>query len=314
MRAAVAGLVFLALVTVPLTGALLPAGGRTSTTLVATTVAVDDIPVTMLALYQQAVAARCPGLPWPVLAAVGKVETDHARNVATSSAGARGPMQFMPGTWRGYGIDATGDGVADIMDPVDAVHSAAHYLCANGGGQPGMLRNALWHYNHAEWYVDLVLERAAGYAVSIAATPTVTADAQALLANPRVILTPRARGDVAAGIIDPRVIAVLAAASQRHTLAVSVFKTGHSKHVAGTNRVSNHWCAQAADVFLVDGVRVSRDHLQARMLVQWLRALPEPVRPTEVGQPWPDLVGGGFFTDRSHQGHVHIGYGPRCSG
>lgn len=314
MRAAAAGLVLLALVTVPFSAAVLPAGGAVGTRLVASAHAVDDIPGGMLALYQQAVAARCPGLPWSVLAAVGKVETNHARNVATSSAGARGPMQFMPGTWRGYGLDATGNGVADIMDPVDAVHSAAHYLCANGGGRPESLRNALWHYNHAEWYVNLVLEHAARYAVSVAAPPPVSADARSLLDNPRVILTPRARSDVAAGIVDPRLVAVLAAVAQRHVLAVSVMKTGHSKHVAGTNRVSNHYCGQAADVFLVDDVRVSRASPSARMLVEWLRALPDPVRPTEVGQPWPDLVGGGFFTDRAHQGHVHIGFGPRCPG
>ena len=313
MKATVTGLVLFAVVTVPFAGALLPAGGaQGGTTMVASAHAAGDIPAAMLALYQQAVATRCPGLPWPVLAAVGKVETNHARNVATSSAGARGPMQFMPATWAGYGLDASGDGVADIMDALDAVHSAAAYLCANGGGNTATLRNALWHYNHAQWYVTLVLEHAARYAVSVATGPAAPADAQALLANPRVVLTPRARGDVAAGIVDPRVIALLSAASRRHTLAVSVMKTGHHRFVAGTNRVSNHWCGQAADVFLVDGVGVSRGSAAARALVEWLRILPDPVRPTEVGQPWSDVLGGGFFTDRMHQGHVHIGYGPRC--
>lgn len=313
MRAVAVGLVLLAAVTVPFGAALAPGGGAMRGALVPTAHAAGDIPSVMFALYQEAAARRCPGLPWSVLAAVGKVETNHARNVATSSAGARGPMQFMPATWGAYGLDATGNGVADVMDPVDAVHSAAHYLCANGGGRPETLRNALWHYNHADWYVNLVLEHASRYATAVAVTgPAASADARALLANPRVVLTPRARADVAAGIIDPRVVAVLSAAAQRHELAVSVFKTGHSRNVAGTNRVSNHWCGQAADVFLVDGVKVSRGSPAARALVGWLRSLPEPVRPSEVGQPWPDLVGGGFFTDRMHQGHVHIGFGPRC--
>lgn len=313
MRTTIAGLLFFALVTVPFAGALLPTQGQAGTALATTPHAVDDIPVAMLVLYQQAVAARCPGLPWPVLAAVGKVETDHGRNVATSSAGARGPMQFMPGTWLAYGLDATGNGLADIMDPVDAVHSAAYYLCANGGGDPPTLRNALWHYNHAQWYVNLVLDHAGRYAHSVHVATLVSADAQALLANPRVVLTDRARGDLAAGIADPRLVAVLAALAQRHTIAVSVFKTGHSKHVAGTDRVSNHWCGQAADVFLVDEVRVSGSSASARLMLEWLRALPAPVRPTEVGHPWPDMVGGGFFSDGAHQGHIHIGFGPRCS-
>jgi hypothetical protein len=312
VRSLVAVAAVAAIVTVPLLGAVVVPAGPGHAAYVATAGAAE-IPPGMLALYQQAAALRCPGLPWPVLAAVGRVESDHGRNAGTSSAGARGPMQFMPGTWAAYGIDADGDGIADILNPVDAVHSAARYLCANGGGHPATLRNALWHYNRAEWYVDLVLEHAARYAVAVGVA-SAGADAHALLANPRVQLTPQARSDLARGIVDPRLVALLSAASARHTLHVLVFSTGHSKYVAGTNRVSNHWCGQAADVHIVDGQAVSRGSGPARLLVQWLRALPDPVRPSEVGQPWSDLTGGGFFTDAAHQGHVHIGYGPRCTG
>jgi hypothetical protein len=61
-----------------------------------------DIPPTMLALYQQA-APTCPGLDWTVLAAIGKIETDHGRDpVMVSSAGAVGPMQFEPSTFAEY--------------------------------------------------------------------------------------------------------------------------------------------------------------------------------------------------------------------
>lgn len=279
--------------------------------LLPTSAAMDDIPAELLALYQQAAAQRCPGLPWPVLAAVGKVETNHARNVAVSSAGALGPMQFMPGTWRAYGLDANGDGRASVDDVVDAVHSAAGYLCANGGGHPATLRDAIFAYNHANWYVDLVLEHAARYA---AAAVTANPDAAALMANPRVTLTTRVRDDLQAGIVDPRVVAVLSALAERHTIAVSVLRSGHTKYVAGTTSVSNHWCGQAADVWLVDGQRVSPGHASARAAAQWLGGLSGPLRPTEVGTPWGDLVGGGFFSDRNHQGHLHIGYGPRCPG
>jgi peptidoglycan hydrolase CwlO-like protein len=106
-------------------------------------------------------AKTCNGLSWTVLAAIGQVESGHGRNPSTSYAGAQGPMQFLPSTFAAYAVDGDQDGDADIMDPADAIFSAAHYLCANGGGQGADgLHNAIWHYNHAEWYVDLVLKLA----------------------------------------------------------------------------------------------------------------------------------------------------------
>ncbi|WP_243708655.1 lytic transglycosylase domain-containing protein [Actinomadura sp. GC306] len=115
-------------------------------------------------LYKQA-AGTCPGLSWTVLAAIGQVESSHGRDVGPSSAGALGPMQFMPATWKAYGVDGDRDGKADIMNPYDAIPGAANYLCANGAGKGGkQLYNAIWHYNHAHWYVQKVLGLAKAYA------------------------------------------------------------------------------------------------------------------------------------------------------
>ena len=267
--------------------------------------ALADIPPEMLGLYQAAVAA-CPGLPWQIVAAVGKVESDHGRNRAVSSAGARGPMQFMPATWAAYGVDGDRDGVADIESPADAVTSAVRYLCANGGGEPSRLRDALFAYNHAAWYVDLVLDYAARYAAgpSAVAAPTSLAE---LLASPNLILTERARADLASGAVDARLVDVLAAAVAEHRLSVSVFKTGHAKFVRGSTSVSNHWYGRAVDVYAVDGVPVSRRNPAARALVFTLLELPGP--PTEIGQPWSDLlVYPGVFSDADHQDHLHLGF------
>ncbi|MBX6384752.1 MAG: lytic transglycosylase domain-containing protein [Microbispora sp.] len=121
-------------------------------------------PASYLELYQRA-AAVCPGLSWTVLAAIGQVESGHGRNNGPSSAGALGPMQFMPATWKAYGVDGDGDGRADIWSPYDAVPSAAKYLCANGAGAGGeKLRKAVWHYNHSWDYVNTVLSLADAYA------------------------------------------------------------------------------------------------------------------------------------------------------
>jgi len=114
------------------------------------------IPPEFQALYRAA-AATCSGLDWHVLAAIGQVESGHGRNTGPSSAGAQGPMQFLPSTFRGYAVDGDQDGDKDIWDPADAIFSAARYLCANGAGRAASLPRAIWHYNHADWYVQMVL-------------------------------------------------------------------------------------------------------------------------------------------------------------
>jgi peptidoglycan hydrolase CwlO-like protein len=116
------------------------------------------IPADFRRFYGDA-AKTCDGLSWTVLAAIGQVESGHGRNPATSYAGAQGPMQFLPATFAAYAVDGDGDGDRDIMDPADSIFTAANYLCANGAGHGATgLHNAIWHYNHAEWYVALVLK------------------------------------------------------------------------------------------------------------------------------------------------------------
>jgi membrane-bound lytic murein transglycosylase B len=104
-------------------------------------------PAELRGLYDE--AARRFGIPWNVLAAVNLVETNFNRNRNVSSAGAQGPMQFLPSTWRAYGLGG------DIRDPHDAILGAANYLRASGGRSN--LRRALFAYNHSSLYVDAVL-------------------------------------------------------------------------------------------------------------------------------------------------------------
>ncbi len=125
--------------------------------------ALRDIPADYLALYQEAGAAY--GLPWQLLAAIGKVESDHGRNpnaYRPNEAGAQGPMQFIPSSWARYRW-ASGNPNPDINNPRDAIFAAAAYLRA--AGAPGDVPRAIYAYNHAWWYVDMVLRqmRAFGY-------------------------------------------------------------------------------------------------------------------------------------------------------
>ncbi|WP_205697323.1 lytic murein transglycosylase [Conexibacter sp. SYSU D00693] len=106
-------------------------------------------------------AGRAFGLRWSVLAAITEVESGHGCTMGPSSAGAIGWTQFLPSSWRIYGMDADGDGRASPHSSVDAIFSTARYLRASGA--PRSYRRALYAYNHAWWYVDKVLKRARAY-------------------------------------------------------------------------------------------------------------------------------------------------------
>ena len=116
-------------------------------------------------------AGQAYDVPWSVLAAINKIESNFGRNMGPSSAGALGWMQFMPSTWVRWGTDADANGVADPWNPVDAVYSAARYLAASGGATD--IRRAVFSYNHADWYVNQVIQLAQLYGSS----DTASADA-----------------------------------------------------------------------------------------------------------------------------------------
>src|ERR687898_2666406 len=132
----------------------------------------QEIPPNYLALYRSA-ADTCPGLPWTVLAAIGKVESDHGRarlpgvRSGWNRAGAAGPMQFGIGkgragnAWARYGADFDGDGRRSVYDPGDAIPAAVRYLCA--AGAPRRLDRAIYAYNHSWAYVTKVKQLARRY-------------------------------------------------------------------------------------------------------------------------------------------------------
>jgi len=118
-----------------------------------------EIPPFLLPIYQA--CGTQYGIPWQVLAGINKIETGFGTNLNVSSAGAVGWMQFIPSTWKSYGVDANGDGRKDPYNPVDAICAAARYLKAAGGDTD--LRRAIFAYNHATWYVDEVILYAQQY-------------------------------------------------------------------------------------------------------------------------------------------------------
>jgi hypothetical protein len=150
-----------------------PAHGKPARRVPASRAAGSDIPAGYLKLYQRA-ASRCPGLSWAVLAAIGKVESDHGRarlpgvRSGWNPAGAAGPMQFGIGVgragnaWARFGGDFDRDDRRSVYDPGDAIPAAADYLCANGAHRN--LDRALYAYNPSWSYVAHVKAVARRYA------------------------------------------------------------------------------------------------------------------------------------------------------
>ncbi|MGW5053970.1 C40 family peptidase [Actinokineospora sp. NPDC004072] len=141
---------------------------------------IADIPPDYCLLYTTA-APHCPGLDWTVLAAIGKVETDHGRSTlpgvhhGENSAGAAGPMQFLAPTFAGviaaHPIPPGGASPPSRYNPHDAIHAAVFLLC-DTGARHGDLHAALYAYNPADWYVDKVLAQATQYSQSATSSGT----------------------------------------------------------------------------------------------------------------------------------------------
>jgi cell wall-associated NlpC family hydrolase len=161
-----------------------------------------DIPAALLPHYQQAPA--CDGLPWQVIAAIGAIESDHARHggarldpgtglvsppilgpaldggrfaaIRVPPGGspwhedaswdhAAGPMQFITATWAAWGLDASGDGVASPHNAYDAIATAGRYLC-NRQPRLDSIHAAIGRYNPDDGYVAEVLARARAYGLA----------------------------------------------------------------------------------------------------------------------------------------------------
>jgi hypothetical protein len=313
-----------------------PAPPRPQSQRGASSYAVSDIPRRYLDFYSEA-AATCRGLTWQVLAAIGKIESDHGRS---SAPGVRsgvnrfgccaGPMQFnirngSPSTWDTWGTGV----VAQVYDPAHAVPAAARKLCGDGLARPdrihtdpcpsvvgsAALHTAVKRYNNACWYVHEVVTLAGRYTSTSTAPPLAPSRdpfVRALVGNKRITTTASRgcspRADLASGRLDLRVQSLLAVIADRYRIRLSCLRTGHSRFVKGTTRVSNHTVWRAVDIDVVNGQPVSRTSTAARSLALWLDGLQGPLRPSEIGSPF-QIGRRPYFSDEGHQGHVHVGYG-----
>jgi cell wall-associated NlpC family hydrolase/soluble lytic murein transglycosylase-like protein len=143
-----------------------PSTALTIPALPASSCAATGVPPVLVPIYRRAAATYGLGPQGPaVLAGINEVETAFGTNLNVSSAGALGWMQFMPSSWEAYGVDANGDGVEDPYNPEDAIFAAAGYLRV--AGMPANTYDAIFAYNHADWYVSEVLANAGCYAKEV---------------------------------------------------------------------------------------------------------------------------------------------------
>ncbi|MCW2560583.1 MAG: hypothetical protein JWP55_4547 [Mycobacterium sp.] len=161
---------------------------------------------------QRTLVSIRPGchLSWAVLAGIGRIESNHASDGRVDAFGntlgpilgprldgspgmaaipdtdhgqldgdpvwdrAVGPMQFIPSSWRAYGVDGNGDGVANPNNIYDSTITTGLYLCAGGSdlSNPAQLQKAVFRYNHSATYVDIVLGWAQAYLTGAVLTPS----------------------------------------------------------------------------------------------------------------------------------------------
>lgn len=125
----------------------------------------SGVPKRLVPIYEQAAAKYQLEEQGPsILAAINWVETGFGTNLGVSSAEAEGWMQFLPPSWEAFGVDGNGDGTKDPYNPWDAIFAAARLLRYSGA--PGNWHDAIYSYNHAEWYVEKVLRHAERFARS----------------------------------------------------------------------------------------------------------------------------------------------------
>jgi hypothetical protein len=306
-------------------------------------------PAFLLPIYQAAAAHYT--VPWQVLASINELETSYGSNTSVSSAGAVGWMQFMPATWKRWGVDANGDGHKNPQDPVDAIFSAARYLRAAGSLED--LARAIFAYNHAGWYVEKVSRRATVLGsipedVLAALTHRGRRDARAIkratgsrglldghaeikgighvmlmtdrrlrrhvLHSKRVHIYKCGRQDIAARIIDRRVLETLMLLAYKDLEpTVTSLRCGHGYYTAGGN-VSHHSHGDAVDIAAINGTPIM-GHQGAGSVtddaIQELLKLGGAMKADEIISLMKYEGAENTFALGDHADHIHVGFKQR---
>jgi Transglycosylase SLT domain len=244
------------------------------------------------------------------LSAVARLESNFGRNLSRAEMRRNGALGIDAAEWRRYAVDGDGDGRIRAASIEDSAATLARLIWSRGD-----LRAGLFTHNQATWYVQEVLHQAelaqGRCKVTTAAWPILfpeTAGAPVNWGN-LTLSNELEQRDLDSGAIDPRIVGLIGAITQRHTITVSALRSDHSMLTAEGN-VSNHYFGRAMDIAVVDGVPCTDTAPSApcAVLGRSLSLLPAPAHPTELIYCF-DLDGPGpAFARADHCDHLHVGF------
>jgi hypothetical protein len=272
-----------------------------------------SIPQAYMEAFQDAAGRYELGQPgvW-ALAAVARVESNFGKGMSSRDLASRGPLGISDDNWNRYAVDGDADGKVKRSSPADSAATLARMIWAADD-----LRAGLFEHNHAEWYVEAILQDAeamkgtcqvktVAYSVALPGPTNAPINWRNVEFSNQLEMV-----DIQSGAIDPRIINLLGAISQQHTIRISALRSDHSRNTTSGN-VSNHYYGRAMDIAAIDGVpctNVSPDG-PCGTLARQLGALPPGQEPTELIYCWdPDgPANPNGFAQADHCDHIHVGF------
>jgi Transglycosylase SLT domain len=270
-----------------------------------------NVPPEYLSAFESAAARYGLGRRgvW-ALAAVGRLESNFGRGMTKQQLRHAGPLGLDPIEWRHFAVDGDGDGHIRHANPADSASTLARLIWSRGS-----LRAGVFTHNQAEWYVQAVMAEAnrmqGRCKVKYVSWTIALPDATAVPINwdNLTLSNDLELRDLATGAIDPRIVGLIGAITQQHTITISALRSDHSQYTVDGN-VSNHYFGRAMDIAMVDGVPCTDTAPTAPCgeLGHTLAFLPPPAHPTELIYCY-DLDGPGpAFARADHCDHLHVGF------
>ena len=188
------------------------------------------------------------------LAAIARLESDYGRGMTAAELLERGPLGISAANWERYRVDGDGDGAIKRESIGDSAATVARMIWAAGS-----VRGGVFQHNHAAWYVQEVLDeaepiagkcrvRTVAYSIALPGPTSMPINWENVELSNELELW-----DIQQGMIDRRVLALIAAISQEHTITISSLRSDHSMNTAAGG-VSNHYFGRAVDIAAIDGV------------------------------------------------------------